>query len=138
MLQLGLLLDKVADLLRNDSLDDVTKRRHVYKAAFGLVAKLGSHPELIDLVKGARYYKQQTPGLEPFSSSKPLHESPPLVLGERIASVGERLKQLARQSTIVLESAESHDLTTRSGEDLLSCCESILSICTTISEDGAA
>ncbi|KAM5500811.1 putative E2 ubiquitin-conjugating enzyme [Microsporum canis] len=84
MLQLGLLLDKVADLLRNDSLDNVTKRRHVYKAAFGLVAKLGSHPDLIDLVKGARYHKQQTPGLKPLSSSKPLHESPPLVLGEKI------------------------------------------------------
>ncbi|OAL70732.1 hypothetical protein A7D00_5060 [Trichophyton violaceum] len=122
MLQLGLLLDKVADLLRNDSLDDVMKRSHVYKAAFGLVSKLSSHPELIDLAKCARYRKQQTPGLEILSSSKPQqYDSSPLILGEKIASVGERLKQLARQSKIVLESAESQDLNTRSGEDLLLC-----------------
>ncbi|KDB27365.1 hypothetical protein H109_00845 [Trichophyton interdigitale MR816] len=136
MLQLGLLLDKVADLLRNDSLDDVTKRSHVYKAAFGLVSKLSSHPELIDLVKCARYHKQQTPGLEILSSSKSQqHDSPSLILGEKIASVGERLKQLARQSKIVLESAESQDLNTRSGEDLLLCCESILSLYSVISAD---
>ncbi|EFE31505.1 uncharacterized protein ARB_01653 [Trichophyton benhamiae CBS 112371] len=134
MLQLGLLLDKVADLLRNDSLDDVTKRSDVYKAAFGLVSKLSSHPELIDLAKCARYHKQQTPGLEILSSSKPQqYDSPPLILGEKIASVGERLKQLARQSKVVLDSAESQDLNTRSGEDLLLCCESILSLYSVIS-----
>ncbi|EZF26745.1 hypothetical protein H112_01257 [Trichophyton rubrum D6] len=136
MLQLGLLLDKVADLLRNDSLDDVMKRSHVYKAAFGLVSKLSSHPELIDLAKCARYRKQQTPGLEILSSSKPQqYDSSPLILGEKIASVGERLKQLARQSKIVLESAESQDLNTRSGEDLLLCCESVLSLYSVISAD---
>ncbi|KAK2829910.1 hypothetical protein FQN49_007134 [Arthroderma sp. PD_2] len=136
MLQLGLLLDKVAELLRNDSLDDVTRREHVYKNVFNLVVKLGSHPELIDLVQATRYHKQQTPGLEVLSSSlKSLPDSPPLVLGDKIASVGERLKQLAKQSAIVLDAAESQDLNTRSGKDLLDCCEDIVAIYASIADN---
>ncbi|KAF3491950.1 uncharacterized protein GIQ15_01467 [Arthroderma uncinatum] len=136
MLRLGLLLDKVAELLRNDSLDDVTKRAHVYSNVFDLVGKLASHPELVDLVRDARYHKQQTPGLEALSAaSNSSHSGSPLVLGEKIASVRERLKQLARQSAIVLEASGCQDLTTRSGENLLDCCERVVAIYTIIAED---
>ncbi|EGE03152.1 hypothetical protein TEQG_02188 [Trichophyton equinum CBS 127.97] len=103
---------------------------------FGIWLLLARYDRIEIRWQASSYHKQQTPGLEILSSSKSQqHDSPSLILGEKIASVGERLKQLARQSKIVLESAESQDLNTRSGEDLLLCCESILSLYSVISAD---
>lgn len=133
MLQLGLLVDKVAELMRNDSLDDVTARADVYGSALRFVAKLGSHPELIALVQTSRYYKQRTPGLEALSSPTEKTKSRnkkggDLVLGEKIASVGERLKQLAKQSEIVNSAADSGAMTSRSGKTMLRLCQNITAI----------
>lgn len=129
MLQLGYIIDKVADLLRNDSLDDVLKRAGLYCAILKLVHKLAVHPELSALVQAERDYKQRSTGLEAItlssSSSFSGHGDVGLVLGDTIPSVAERLKQLAKQSDVVLGTAECDDLTSKSGKALVELCHKI-------------
>ncbi|KAK2750352.1 hypothetical protein FQN57_003832 [Myotisia sp. PD_48] len=136
MFRLSLLLDKVADLLRNDSLDDCTKRSNIYHAAIELVCKLSAHPELIGLVQGPRYHKQQTPGLEAISSTSSRSNKNAIVLGEKIPSLGERFKLLAKQSEIVLSAARSPYLSTRDARPLLDLCEDISAVYRKIATEG--
>jgi baculoviral IAP repeat-containing protein 6 len=101
MLLLSLLIDKVAELLRNDSLEDVSKRHRLYNACLYFVHKLGTHPELASLVQAERHSKQRSPGLEAISRS---HGSGGvgMVANDTVGSVASRLNQLAKQSQIVL------------------------------------
>lgn len=63
MIELSLLQDRVAELLRNDSLQDVNKRASLYFATFEFVGRLGHHPMLDYLVREERFKKQQSAGL---------------------------------------------------------------------------
>lgn len=67
-LRLGLLIDKMGQLLRNDSIADISKRASVYFPALDFVNVLGSHSSTHDLVTGERYYKRGTSGLQVLSS----------------------------------------------------------------------
>ncbi len=68
-LRLGLLIDKVAQLLRNDSIADISKRHKVYFAALEFVNVLGRNPATAELVTQERYYKRGTSGLQALASS---------------------------------------------------------------------
>ncbi len=63
MIELSLLQDRVAELLRNDSLQDVNNRAPLYFAAFELVTRLGHHSTLDYLVRDDRFKKKQSAGL---------------------------------------------------------------------------
>lgn len=63
MIELSLLQDRTAELLRNDSLRDVDKRNALYWAAFEFVGRLGNHPQLDYLVREERFLKKQSAGL---------------------------------------------------------------------------
>lgn len=63
MIELSLLQDRVAELLRNDSLQDVNNRAALYFAAFELVTRLGHHSMLDYLVREDRFKKKQSAGL---------------------------------------------------------------------------
>ena len=67
MLRLSLLLDKLSELLRNDSIDDLSKRFRLYFASFRIVEILGSNPATLELVANERYIKRQSPGLQTLS-----------------------------------------------------------------------
>ncbi|EEP78752.1 predicted protein [Uncinocarpus reesii 1704] len=131
MFQLSMLIDKLAELLRNDSLEDITSRTEVYMAAFQFVRKLGDHPELIVLLQTPRHHKQKTPGLEALtlrSGSGLNGAGQALSLGETIPSVAEKLQKLAKQSDIVLSTKESEDLTSRGGKEMLDICKEIAAV----------
>ncbi|KAL8932839.1 MAG: hypothetical protein Q9211_006099 [Gyalolechia sp. 1 TL-2023] len=64
MIELSLLQDRVAELLRNDSLQDVDKRPDLYFATFEFVHRLGAHPKLEYLARGERFVKKQSAGLQ--------------------------------------------------------------------------
>nr|KMM67940.1 UBE2O protein [Coccidioides posadasii RMSCC 3488] len=131
MLQLSFLIDKLAELLRNDSLEDITSRAEVYTAAFQFVKKLGAHPELVSLVQTLRHHKRQTSGLESLTLRSTAHDhggNRVLILGETIPSVAERLRKLARQSDIILGTRESEGLTSRAGKNMLDICEEITDV----------
>ena len=66
---LSLLYDKIGELLRNDSLRDVTKRRGLYGTVFDFLERLLGHTNLAYLIYQERYPKKGTAGLEVLSGS---------------------------------------------------------------------
>lgn len=69
MIELSLLPDRVAELLRNDSLQDVDKRPDLYFATFEFVHRLGAHPKLDYLVREERFVKKQSAGLQAIATA---------------------------------------------------------------------
>lgn len=67
MLSLSLMVDKLAELFRNDSINDLTKRSSLYFAAFRFAEMLGSQDNTVDLVTEQRYSKGRGPGLQALS-----------------------------------------------------------------------
>jgi hypothetical protein len=51
MPELSLVIDKAAELLRNDSLINIMKRLTVYRSILNLVEKIGAHHVLLRLVQ---------------------------------------------------------------------------------------
>lgn len=69
MVELSLVQDRVAELLRNDSLQDVTKRAGLYFIVFEFVERLGKHPNMSYLVSEERFTKKQSGGLYAISTN---------------------------------------------------------------------
>ncbi len=143
MLQLSLLLDKLAELLRNDSINDLTKRSSLYFAAFRFAEVLGNHQATVGLVADERYSNHQSQGLQalsegdntPGASTKAPGRSKDeelLVVDESTqgltpALVG-RLQNLYKQSQIVLAQAMNVEDAFRSktGQVALDLCDQIV------------
>jgi hypothetical protein len=109
MLELSLLIDKAAELLRNDSLDDIMKRPTVYRSILDLVKKVGAHRMLLRLVQEDRFSKTWSSGLNNLSfptDSNNIVKTPQqmLVLANdgKDQSLAKRLENLAIQSKLIL------------------------------------
>ncbi|KAL5317694.1 hypothetical protein ACEPPN_014792 [Leptodophora sp. 'Broadleaf-Isolate-01'] len=63
MFRLGILFDKIIQLIRNDSIVDITDRLDVYQAIAGFIMKIANHPGLVHLLLDERPNKANTPGL---------------------------------------------------------------------------
>ncbi|PVH88654.1 hypothetical protein DL98DRAFT_648013 [Cadophora sp. DSE1049] len=63
MFRLGTLFDKIIQLIRNDSIVDITERLEVYQATAGFITKIANHPGLVQLLLEERPNKANTPGL---------------------------------------------------------------------------
>lgn len=63
LLHLSLLLDRVAILLRNDSIVDWVERKRLYRSVLDFVKELLQRPELSGLVFEQRPGKNSSPGL---------------------------------------------------------------------------
>lgn len=72
MIELSLVQDRIAELLRNDSLQDATTRAGLYFAVFEFFERLGKHPDTLYLVCEDRFVKKQSSGLFAISTSKNL------------------------------------------------------------------
>lgn len=70
MIELSLLSDKVADMLRNDSIRDITTRREVYDPVLEFVSRLGNRRKTEYLVCDRRFYKKRSSGLQILSASE--------------------------------------------------------------------
>ncbi|RDW82809.1 hypothetical protein BP6252_03921 [Coleophoma cylindrospora] len=69
LFRLSLLLDRVCDLLRNDSIVDITNRSDMYRQAFVFTAKIANCPELSTLIYEQRAQKKDSPGILDLSQS---------------------------------------------------------------------
>ena len=113
MIQLSLLVDKVADMLRNDSLRDVSKRSEVYNPVLDFVQRLGKRGKTRYLVCDQRFLKKRSSGLQVLSASESFtndsREDQPLVIaGSKddlassvvgcMAKLAAQAKQLAEQT----------------------------------------
>ena len=63
LFRLGILFDKIIQLVRNDSIVDITERLEVYQATAGFITKIAEHPGLVQLLLEERPNKANTPGL---------------------------------------------------------------------------
>lgn len=116
-LRLGLLIDKVSELLRNDSIADISKRSSVYFPAMEFVKALALHESTAELVTLERYYKRGTSGLQAISAGESSVDTKgkgkakatsgqPVILGNPkdgdAPAVISRLGNLVKQSEIML------------------------------------
>ncbi|OJD11937.1 hypothetical protein ACJ73_09432 [Blastomyces percursus] len=133
MLQLTMLIDRATDLLRNDSIEEVSKRAEVYSSVIRFVQRIGEHPELKDLVQGQRYCKLSTAGLQATCDSSEKDWEKALILGEKIPSLAERLEQLAKQSEIIQRYTATKCIkSTSEGKVMMKLCNEITAIYKTI------
>ena len=109
MLEPSLVIDKAAELLRNDSLDNIMERSEVYSPVLNLVKKIGAHRGLLRLVQDDRFPKTRSSGLQNISFSmdsngatKTSQELIVLANGSKDQSLAKRLENLAVQSELVL------------------------------------
>lgn len=109
MLELSLVIDKAAELLRNDSLDDIMTRPTIYGSVLNLVGKIGAHQELLKLVQDDRFSKAQSLGLESISfpmDAQGTAKSPQQLLNlandDKDQSLAKCLENLAIQSKLIL------------------------------------
>lgn len=123
MIELSLLQDRTAQLLRNDSLQDVNKRADLYFATFEFVDRLGHHPTLSYLVQDDRFMKKQSAGLHAISTEssgkgKSKAAAPLTVTSRRqgmASSLLACLTNLATQSKVLLSGAYNEE----AGEEIL-------------------
>ncbi|KAH0555811.1 hypothetical protein GP486_006241 [Trichoglossum hirsutum] len=133
-LQLGLLLDKLAELLRNDSINDLSARASLYFAVFEFVRRLASHWGTSNLVTAQRYSKKHTKGLQLIagaeeapgrsgsSRAKNADEHPLSVSGAG-SSLASLVQGLVKQSIIILSSP--NEFGGRSGQKTLDLCTEV-------------
>ena len=111
MIELSLLQDRLAELLRNDSLQDVDTRASLYFKTFEFVSRLGNHESLDYLVCEERFVKKQSAGLYAIStkdSGRGKHKAQaPLTvaLGRdgKASSLISCLSKLAMQSKVLIQ-----------------------------------
>ncbi len=67
LISLSFLLDRLSDLLRNDSIEDMTTRSDLYLEAFLFLQALSDRPKLLTLLIKERPRKLNSPGKLPYS-----------------------------------------------------------------------
>ncbi|OAL56607.1 hypothetical protein IQ07DRAFT_526783 [Pyrenochaeta sp. DS3sAY3a] len=115
------ILSYCAELLRNDSLDDATKRKELYHALLNFLQKIGSHVLAHRTLFSKRAVQPDTATLlmVSFNGAKGAKES--------AAPLADSLRNLTTQSTLFLQSAKSNekDFLNTEGQNLLLLCRQI-------------
>jgi len=118
------LLDFCAELLRNDSLDDASKRKALYDALLNLLRVVGTHP-----VTAAPVIFQERPVRTKDENilSISFQQHGPVLIKETSTSLAEGLKNLSTQSVSMLKQASVNEREFHSdeGQDLLWLCRQI-------------
>ena len=145
MIQLSILLDKVADMLRNDYLRNVNHRANVYYDVFEFAKRLGKNNKTSYLVSEQRYLKKRSSGLQVISAresfdykgkgnSNVVDEHSPLVIGaskdDMATSVVGCMAKLASQAESLSEATQAGqniamDFNTREGKSIIETAKTI-------------
>ncbi|KAL2068951.1 hypothetical protein VTL71DRAFT_15289 [Oculimacula yallundae] len=136
LFRLSILFDKITQLIRNDSIVDITERLGVYQATAKFVTKIANHPGLVQLLFEERPNKTNTPGLGELSlpsyiSSHTLDDasaSKPLVAcyGDTYLQVRTFLKMLRNpKTTIKIANTRRSKESDRLLQDLVRCFETL-------------
>ncbi|KAI4956005.1 hypothetical protein J4E91_000215 [Alternaria rosae] len=112
MLNNSKILPYCAELLRNDSLTDVTKRKDLYQALFSFLTMVGSHSSTDAALFGPRYARPETIDLLTLS----FHDEIPDAK-ERVTPLAECLRNLTTQSSMMLQSAKTNQNAFKDDED---------------------
>ncbi|KAL9090284.1 MAG: hypothetical protein Q9165_005316 [Trypethelium subeluteriae] len=125
------ILNKAAELLRNDSLEDATRRLSLYQNALKFVGRLGSHPSTArTTIHEERPESQNGTDLLQLSfstKSKPKGKSK---IRETNQSIATCLAGFDHQSKLVLQrfKADSDSFKAKDSQDMLTLCRSVLNL----------
>lgn len=125
MIELSLLHDRTAYLLRNDSLQDATKRERLYHTLLDFVETLGGHHDTEFLVIDKRYVKKQSAGLMALSVDGKGKGDPSQLLemseDGTASSLVSCMENLAIQSRMLLQGSQAaeRDFKSSSGQATL-------------------
>ena len=141
MIELSLLQDRTAQLLRNDSLQDVNKRADLYFATFAFVDRLYHHDALEHLVKDDRFMKKQSGGLHAIATDwkgkGKVKAAASLAVAHRSEGMGSSLiaclTNLATQSKVLLGGSHRD----AAGEDILEIAKRIQKLHTRLAPNTA-
>jgi baculoviral IAP repeat-containing protein 6 len=128
MLVHSAILDKAAELLRNDSLEDATKRSGLYQSVLDFVQALGSHYATAEVaVHSERSIKPEGIDLLKLSFGSRLPISKGKGKDEKSQSIATCLRNLNTQSNIMLQNARANeeDFHTRDSQRMLWLCRQI-------------
>ena len=140
LIELSLVQDRIAELLRNDSLQDITTRAGLYFAVFEFFERLGKHPDTSYLIHEERFVKQQSSGLFVISTSKDLkgkgkaRENHHLILGQgedrTTASLLACMSNIATQSEALVKASSvvKNEFRTADAKDLLEVADRVVKL----------
>ncbi|KAF2738485.1 hypothetical protein EJ04DRAFT_549960 [Polyplosphaeria fusca] len=117
------ILDRAAELLRNDSLDDIAKRKSLYQALIGFLRIIGTHPLIASkTVFTERSLRPDTVNLLALSFQGDSNTK-----DEKVSSLGDGIRNLNIQSNMMLKGAQrnQNEFHTNEGQDLLWLCRQI-------------
>ena len=128
MIELSLVQDRIAALLRNDSLRDTTARAGLYFTVFEFFERLGKHPNTSYLISEERFVKKHSSGLFVISTSKgkgKARASHQLIIGQgedrTTASLLACMSKIGIQSESLLKASRAvkNEFRTAASQDLL-------------------
>ncbi|KAH7402570.1 hypothetical protein BKA66DRAFT_449066 [Pyrenochaeta sp. MPI-SDFR-AT-0127] len=122
MLVQSKILNYCAELLRNDSLDDATKRRQLYHALLSFLQTIGMHVMANRTLFSERPVQSDSVNLLTLSFRSVKGESK-----EMASSLADSLRNLTTQSVLVLQSAKKNeeDFHSEEGQNMLLLCRQI-------------
>ena len=111
MIELSLIHDRTAQLLRNDSLQDAMKREGLYHKLLDFIKSVGGHQDIEFLVIDKRYVKKQSAGLMTLSAGSKTNGDPSQLLemseDGRASSLISCMENLAVQSRMLLQGSQA-------------------------------
>jgi len=107
LLRLSMLIDEVAVLLRNDSIENWKERKLLYKALLAFVRRILQHPKMADLALERRPAKTNSPGLRPLAESSRFRLT--LDTETPSASLFECIENICRQAKMYLEISKKNE-----------------------------
>ncbi|OCL11444.1 hypothetical protein AOQ84DRAFT_353041 [Glonium stellatum] len=128
MLSQSNILNKAAELLRNDSLEDATQRSGLYQSMLDFVRALGSHFSTAnETVFSERNVNNDNIDLLTFSFRGENKKTKGKSKDEKTSSIADCLRNLNIQSNMVLQSAKANqrDFNTKDSQQMLWLCRQI-------------
>jgi hypothetical protein len=120
------ILNKAAELLRNDSLEDATKRKHLYQALLNFLRTSGTHPLTAKRTMfSERALRPDTVNLITLSFGD--HAGSKKCKEDTSSSLGDCLRNLYIQSNMMLRGAQlnQQEFHTQEGQDMLWLCRQV-------------
>lgn len=127
MVSNSFMLDKIASLLRNDSIEDVSKRADLYDKVLSWIGAVGSHPFTANVVVKDRITRTDTSGLLQISFDESLSTAKGKYKDERSPSIAKCLENLSTQSRMIVENLEKSKAKQSVGtENILKICKGVI------------
>jgi baculoviral IAP repeat-containing protein 6 len=131
------ILVKAAELLRNDSLEDATKRKNTYDTVLAFLTVIAKYPATADaVIFKERFVRKLTDNLFTLSFQKTADRTS----GETTSSIFECFQNLNQQARTTLQASQhnAHDFQAQDGQMLLSLCRHVVNLSDLLAKNPAS